>query len=392
MKTILGALEAMDEVVDNDAPVEDGELAETMLAVMEAETETSDATKELEETDDVMAEVDSSIERLEAIKAAIEKFGICEPMMRAVDPNSELVAAGIIKVAYEELENTPVKDENAEAAVEGFVDTLKSIWKKIVEFFKMIGNKIMSWINAIMGSFKSYEAALVAVAKKLKEANIDETKFKDYDVKAYSHEDFDKLAKAIEPMLKDLSSSTIVGLNSKINEDVNKTKTSYATGNVSTFNSHIEKYKDSEILGIKIERYTEGDDKDKVKKVVVKKSNVSTKKANIKELGYTSVSQIEGHIKVALQLITNAKGADRSGKFLAKEYEIASKNVNKQVAEITSGMSTEEGKARNTAVTAAKDALSTTRTILGVGMKLNGALYGSIYRVASAALRAKGSK
>ena len=103
--------------------VEELDFDATMLVVMEAELEMADGFSDFDQIGNDVDDVSSSVERLSGIAVAIEKYGICAPMMEAADPQAELVEAGIV-CAYEELGDAPVKDEKAEATLENVMDTI----------------------------------------------------------------------------------------------------------------------------------------------------------------------------------------------------------------------------------------------------------------------------
>ena len=119
---------------------------------------------------------DSAIERLEGIRDAIMTYGISKPMMYAVDPKCELVDAGIV-ASYEELEDVPVKDDDADAAVEGIGDAIKKFFKMIADFFKSIWDWMVKWTKWLFNGFKHKDQELAKDQERLSKWMFGATKF-----------------------------------------------------------------------------------------------------------------------------------------------------------------------------------------------------------------------
>jgi len=198
MATLLGALESMKAKLEEDDGVksEDTEIEAAMVAVMEDEQEIADETTEIMELDDVVEEAEEAIGRLEGIRDAILEYGISKSMMKAADPQGELCAAGIV-ASYESLSDTPVKDENAEAAAEGIMDQLKKIWNKLKEIFTAIWNKLKSWGDLVMRGFRSYETLLEAMAVKVDAITVDRAILGNIEANVVTKDEFSTLDKAI---------------------------------------------------------------------------------------------------------------------------------------------------------------------------------------------------
>ena len=196
--SIMSALEKLETATGDPAADQNvDELGEVMLAVMEEEQEVADETDSLEEMEETVDEVEEAVERLESLAGTITKYGISKPMMMAADPKCELVSKGIVG-SYEELEDTPVKDDNADAAVEGIKETVKMIWEKLKAFFTKIWNTLKGWIVKAMNLFKNYEKALAVLVKKIEEIEVDEKKLGDIKVNGVSKTDLTAAISALE--------------------------------------------------------------------------------------------------------------------------------------------------------------------------------------------------
>ena len=164
--------------------VEELDFDATMLVVMEAELEMADGFSDFDQIGNDVDEMSSSVERLGGIGIAIEKYGICAPMMEAADPQAELVGAGVC-CAYEELGDAPVKDEKAEATLEGIADLIvgaveaaadkieetadkKSLASKAKEKASKVGGDVADKAKELGG--KVADAADGAATKVVKEA------------------------------------------------------------------------------------------------------------------------------------------------------------------------------------------------------------------------------
>jgi len=172
MATLLGALESMKAKLEDDEDVksDDTEIEAAMIALMEAEQEVEASNTEIMELDGVVDEAEEAIGRLEGIRDAILEYGISKSMMKAADPKGELCAAGIV-ASYEELEDTPVKDENAEAAVEGIGDKLREMWQNLIEFFKTLGKQIMAWFSSMVAYCRNLLKIILRSKTAIKEAD-----------------------------------------------------------------------------------------------------------------------------------------------------------------------------------------------------------------------------
>lgn len=203
---LIGALEELDEMIPQEVN-EDDNLDTMMLAIME---EVSDIKEDIDEIDDMgstLNEVDASVERLEGIVAAIGKYGISTSMMFAVDPNKELVNAGICP-AYEQLSDIPVHDENAQLAVNGITMALEGIFDKIKSFFKHIGLKLKDISIKQEKASAQYLGVLQMIQAKLKDIHsVNENNLAEHSIRAFTKDQFTHVLKA-DRALFDIVKST----------------------------------------------------------------------------------------------------------------------------------------------------------------------------------------
>lgn len=164
-RLLFGALEELgdelDEVAEEemDDVIDEGGVDTVMIAVMEDEADIDEDFDGIDKMEDGLEETEATVERLFNIASAIEQFGISRPMMMAADPHRELVAKGICP-AYEELEDVPEKDEQADATAEAIKDVAAGAAKKAAE----IGGKIAS----AAGKAANSTAVKAAVSKMTK--------------------------------------------------------------------------------------------------------------------------------------------------------------------------------------------------------------------------------
>jgi hypothetical protein len=209
------ALEELESEIEDDKiePITEDNIDAVMLTLMEDEAEINDTINEVEEAQEKDDEIESSIERLEALCGVIRKYGISAPIMEAADPYRELVAAGICK-AYEELEETAVKDEESEAVA----DKIEEATEAVVAPFLIrvaIGNVIGKLIGELLGKALLYvvnlQGALGSMDKTLsKLGTIDDEKFKATSVFAYDYDTFVKAANAGKQFMIKAQPNTIL--------------------------------------------------------------------------------------------------------------------------------------------------------------------------------------
>lgn len=197
-----------DEVGEIEDEPNDAFLNAEMVDAMSCDKELQKDLEELSGFEVTMDEIDSSIERLDGIAAAIEKYGISQAMMEAVDPQGELVKAGMC-CSYESLDVESVGKEVALSdgngvttkgeeegtrtlnlvAVAAAVAGAMAVHALGTYAGKKLGQLAGSWLRARL----TYEKALSTIDKKL--ASITDFKadaFKEESVTAYKYADFKK--------------------------------------------------------------------------------------------------------------------------------------------------------------------------------------------------------
>lgn len=312
------------------APVEPGELEAAMLAVMEAEQEVADVEDEMADSDDVVDNIETSVERLEAIRDAIVKYGICAPMMEAADPDRELVSAGIVG-AYEELGDVPVKDANAEAAVEAIGTAVATVGAKAVQAagvgagsivglsplgmaavaaIALTAGLLAKFGPAVVNSLKSHKSALVSAEKSLNAAgSFDDEKFKGLSASVYSKEEFGRAIKAADSIIKIANA----GVMSKIAMDIDGLmsggefsveKVDEIAKKAGGYLKGIEANDDvKEIFGLVIDLADDGS----FSKVTTQAPSVKPSKGTLGDHGWSAEDSKEA-VKMALQITTEAEG------------------------------------------------------------------------------------
>lgn len=187
------ALTATTPVLDNDQAFE-----QLYSEAMEAELDIIDAQTELDEANFIIESNEATIEKLELAIALIEEDGMCRSNMRAIDPKEELRTLGCVSCSYQDLPVNPIKDAEANSAIESIKNTIKKIWKAICDFFKGIWAKLKGLFDRIFKGYGKQEKVIVALIEKYgKIDGFDATKLKDAKVKSYKVEDKVFVGKAV---------------------------------------------------------------------------------------------------------------------------------------------------------------------------------------------------
>ncbi len=233
---LLGALEDLDEAVDvetEEQPTPPDDLDSTLLTVMDDESEFDESSDDVTDgVDSVLDKVDSSIEQLETLRDALVKHGISRSMMEVADPQGELVADGICP-SYEGLSDVAVHDTQADAAIEGISDTLNSIWKRLSDFFGVIGTKLAKFAEKTKQLFMSYSKALAAVEKKMDVASVDAEKFAAKKIKCYGKVDFGSAVKVVDKIMRVVSAGSLEKAAEELENDLkNPNMTADQVGNI----------------------------------------------------------------------------------------------------------------------------------------------------------------
>lgn len=312
------AVEGFDpDVVTPESDDQDFDAA--MITAMEDEQNAAEKAEEFGETDDVLDEADASVERLDGLCKAIVKHGISAPMMEAVDPDDELVDAGIC-CAYEELGTVPMKDTNAQAAIEGINTALYTIHGRMGEFFANTGTMLSMLSDANMRAIGSYESVLTIAGAKFEGAEFEAERFNVSKLRTLKKEDFKRACGAVSKMLNILE----VGGTDYIAEDmdaflqeskIDSEKVMSASNHACTmFDDFLGDKESLACLGMRIEA-----NGDKVAKVHRIDHNVKEESGTAEELGWQSESACEAVLE-ASALMKAACGLGKVGENVAKMH------------------------------------------------------------------------
>jgi hypothetical protein len=383
MATLLGALESMKaKLEEDDVKSDDTELEAAMIAVMEAEQEVEASNTEIMELDGVVEEAEEAIGRLEGIRDAILEYGISKSMMKAADPQGELCAAGIV-ASYEELEDTPVKDENAEAAAEGIMDQIKKIWNKLKEIFAAIWNKLKSWASLVMRGFRSYETLLKAMTDKVAAIAVDEAELDKVEASVVTKAEFITLNKAVDTIADAPFFAKMSGIYDKLekaveDKDADKEKIKGMVDEANKFWGDMVDASVTDATGLKFNEYGS---------IERGKAKIVRKNQTMQAAGWSG-SEIIRALKNAHIRMHNMKAAET---ILKQQTEIAgglSKMFAAQMQKIK-GMASEEGRRRNAALNGAKTVANNGRKLIQVGIYEAGTVAKIAITLGKAALKAK---
>lgn len=201
MSRLFASLEELEEVTkdEEDVNTKDKSIDDIVSMKMEADELMNEIVDSLEASADDFIELESIIERLEALGVTIRKYGISQAIMEAADPHNELVAAGICG-SYEELGKAISTEAYSET-------TLKNIDTAIEGIFDSIGNALgKAGDNMRDNAIKSekanliYTDALTEINKKLSESGItfDEAAFGKKSIRAYSKDEMKRAINALD--------------------------------------------------------------------------------------------------------------------------------------------------------------------------------------------------
>ena len=180
MKSLLASLEGYNNPIDEDDFLkadtmipdndedEDDFLLTKISVLLEDSKEIQENADQIEAMDDVLDEVDASVERLTAIRNTVEKYGICRGIMEISDPKHEVVEEGIC-CAYEELSISPMKDADAQTVITGLESAIEAILQKVkntIERRQLLDDNqrvatydLLSTLSAV--DWKNYDSAII---------------------------------------------------------------------------------------------------------------------------------------------------------------------------------------------------------------------------------------
>ena len=253
---LLEALESFND--DQKKTISEDEIVDSIFTLRELKDDADEKAEELEEMFSEFNDIDQSIFRLETIRNVIMEYGISAPMMMAVDYKRELVAAGI-SPAYEELSTDFVNDINATAVVEGIIDTIKSAFSRLVEFFKKMGIKIKDWMISNRKTFNHYESSIKKYQHELRIMTIDEDLFAKQSVKSLSKAEFQEVLGAYYKVSDTVKDNNVTKLIDELilyikGADLDIVKLNKISKSiVAPINQLAHEYKVLHVLGIRIE-------------------------------------------------------------------------------------------------------------------------------------------
>lgn len=194
MANIFAGLEALDNVETVDFSMED--MTEELIDLNMLNDEYEDTNADLNDTTARFESVFTAMDDIEHLMNVIETHGISKSLMAHADPAGYLVEKlGIPSV--EMLDATPINDANAQAALEGFKETMKKWGEAIKKFFKMIWEKMKALFDKVVQMFSRHESILKKLKARLSEMSIDDKKAKDKKIKCLSAADLSKFGKEL---------------------------------------------------------------------------------------------------------------------------------------------------------------------------------------------------
>ena len=381
---LVGALEDLDLKKKHDKEPDDDKddkMSAATLAILEAGAEFE---SEVKMADEMFAEGDefnAAVERLEGIAQAIETHGISRSMMEAVDPNGELVAAGIC-CAYEELSDVPVKDENAVGVVEGIANkvngSIEAVGAAAAATFTVLGvaiglasvaavvnalkllvmaaKKFVKMVSDIRRIYGAHILALSSVEKKLAAiSEFDEEKFKGVSVKAYGKADFEKVHKAAEAVISTIKGGSLEKLAASAVEMIEKEELTMTQ--VEALGKKAEGLLgsvkgDAELLGIKIETF----DVDGSTWIQNTKPTITVSSETAEKHGWKA-SEASAAVKSSIALFNDGSAAIKEIEGFGKSCDTLAKSL-KEAAKKSRKISPEEKKAIKAAVNAVRNVLA----------------------------------
>lgn len=394
---LIPSLEDLDTDVNVIPEDDDTELEEAMIAFMELDNEIDEEFEDIDKSDQLVDEVESSVERLEMIADLIRQYGVSAPMMKAADPYKELVAAGIC-CDYEELSENAVKDEESEELADKIEELAETTSQEVLAIVPTAGTALATTGGAVVGLSPVgwIVAAAVAIASistlvyKLTQANkkslislksslsnidsFDDEKFGGKTAKVLTKEEYSKSVKSIHSVISFASSNSLIKFADELANMFNGEVTSDKVNSIvkksySAFKS-IANEEIKTILGISVE-FNEGE-----VPTVKYGSGVSKGKGTLSERGWSAkdaataadeavkvIDDVDGLVKSTKTAASSIKKIANTIKSRIKAEQkdkTAAKNAIKQIKGFI-----EAYKTLNKAAT--KSVANITRTAYGVG-------------------------
>jgi len=175
MSTFKGLENLEEEIVEGEAEGEKVDNIEEALELISMEDEVAEELDEIEKEEEAFVEGFHALESLQNLHDIIAEHGLCKSTMLAADPDGYLVTK-LGLPAVETLDASPIKDANAQAAMEKISDTLGKWAEGVKKFFKWIWDKIVSLFKAVIELVVSKEKIIKMLTAKLKGVKIDPVK------------------------------------------------------------------------------------------------------------------------------------------------------------------------------------------------------------------------
>jgi regulator of replication initiation timing len=297
--------------------------------------------------------VTDSINTLEHIKNMIEKHGISRPMMEMADPIGELAEAGIVP-AYENLEDTPVHDSNATAAIEGLGETMRKAWDKIVAFMKDLWKRLKGLFDKVVGVFKKQDVVIKALLKKMKDVDIDGDKADKVKVKILKGTDFSDVTKVVSALI------TIIG--TVENRVTNNTNVKDGKEPVFDRADFFDSINEDKILKVESDDHKKDfDGTEKTYYTFAFKNELETDTETVKKVG---PSTINDNLKAALTILADAMKLGSVVKDLEKSVKDADK-----IARVKTD-DKDELKKLDSKLKAYKEGISVCNKLVSIGMSV----------------------
>lgn len=161
------------------------------------------------EIESYVDQIEESVERLETLANIISEYGISAPIMKLADPHNELIALKVCS-DYESLSDVPVKNEEADAAIEAIGGVVKNLFKGMKNVFLKISNALKDlgiFIQKYMGDFTNSIRRGIIELKKVND--IEESKFAARNIRGFSKSNYTKAVGILEGIYKGIGSNVL---------------------------------------------------------------------------------------------------------------------------------------------------------------------------------------
>lgn len=328
-KLLVPSLEGLDFENDytedeiNAPPLTPSEIDEMIFNLMKMDDDKDEMIFDDDE-DNILNDIETSVESLEHIASIIAIHGVSGPMMKLADPNGELVAAGIFK-SYEELSDIPVKNDESEQSLEGIKDTIKNIASSIGKAFMVVFRKLVDLKLFIDRYYADFTSSLKKASIQLRKVkDISPAIFETKNIRTFTKSDFATVSGAADHLFKTMGGAAFTKMISDY-ESVLKNKQidpAYLKNAAKNMRSAIEGMLTEDVKAfIGVEIIFDGDNE--VKKIGGAKKTIKDSRGTTKELGWAvgDVGQVGAKvsniIKSFYMTVTTVENMKRSAKTLS---------------------------------------------------------------------------